>query len=165
LTGTLVFGPDNDFNNIVSNKGTDSLLDYLPAITGLVFDGNVNLTSTYNTITTNNGNQLIFDKTPNLEILSIQNCSSLTEDIDLTMCSNIQQVDASGTSINVFIPDGSGLTRYELGSPTAISIINPTVLDPNNVDVGDYENLTSLVLKNIPNNKTFKMFGKILKSL
>ena len=165
LTGTLTFGPDNNFNNVVSNKGTDSLLDYLPAITGLVFDGNVNLTSTYNTIITNNGNQLIFDKTPNLEILSVQNCSSLTEDIDLTMCQNIQQVDASGTSINVFIPDGSSLTKYELGSPTEISIVNPTVLDPDNVDVGSYGNLTSLVLKNIPNNKTFKMFGKILTSL
>ena len=56
LTGTLTFGPDNDFNNVVTNKGTDSLLEYLPSITGLTFDNNINLTSTYNTISINNGN-------------------------------------------------------------------------------------------------------------
>ena len=47
LDGTLTFGPDDDLNNIVTAKSTDSILDYLPATTGLVFDDNEYLTSTY----------------------------------------------------------------------------------------------------------------------
>jgi len=34
------------------------------------------------------------------------------------MCSDIEQVDASGTSINIAVPTGAKLTKYELGTPT-----------------------------------------------
>ena len=53
------------------------------------------------------------------------------------MYPNITQVDASGTNINIIVPEGvitngvaSGLalTKYELGFPTEIALINPSVL-------------------------------------
>jgi hypothetical protein len=63
------------------------------------------------------------------------------------------------------VPEGAKLTKYEVGKPTTISIVNPTVLDPENVKVDGYDNLTSLVLKNIPNTKAYHTLAKIMKSL
>ena len=98
---------------------------------------------------------------PNLRILSIQNCTGLTEDIDLTCCPNITQVDASGTTINISVPQNAPLTKYELGTPTTISIVNPTVLTPAQVVVDHSANISSLEIVNIPDNKSFTMFDKI----
>jgi len=81
------------------------------------------------------------------------------------MCPYITQVDASGTSINVLVPENAPLTKYELGTPTEISLINPTVLTPAGVVVDSYANLDSLDLINIPNNKSFSMFDKITSTL
>jgi len=53
------------------------------------------------------------------------------------MCPGILSVDVSGTTINVDVPAGvitngvaSGLplTKYELGIPTEVALINPSVL-------------------------------------
>lgn len=162
LNGELTFGPDNSLNNIVTYSGTSSILKHLPAITSLVFDNNTNLTSTYNTVTEDNSNQMIFTKTEALQKLSIQNCTSLDQDIDVSMCNDIREVDASGTNINVIIPENAKLTKYELGQPTFISIINPTVLQPAGVEVEAYKDLDSLDIVNIPNNKSFSMFEKIM---
>lgn len=166
LDGTLTFGPDSQFNNIVTNKGTDSVLKYLPSVTGLVFDNNTNLTSTYNTITEDNGNQFIFTNMPQLKKLYIQNCTSLTEDIDLTMCADLEEVDASGTSINVFIPADSKVTKYELGLPTSVSIVRPTVLTPSGVWLAGYKNLTSLqIVKGSSQTcNAFQLFDKITQN-
>ena len=163
LTGTITF--DTSTENLITAGGNASLLDYLPNITGLVFDGNTTITSLHNSVQNNNHNQFVFDKMTNLRVLSIQNCTGLTEDIDLTMCPYITQVDASGTSINVLVPQNAPLTKYELGTPTEISIINPAVLTPTGVVVDSYANLDSLELLNIPNNKSFSMFDKITSTL
>jgi len=61
-----------------------------------------------------------------LRKLSIQNCTGLTLDVDLSNCPTIEEVDASGTTINVILPSNSKITKYELGTPTSISIVNPT---------------------------------------
>ena len=165
LGGQLTLGPSADLNNLVTYSGTSSVLKHLPAITHLVLDNNTNLTSTYNTITEDNGKQLVFTNMTALQKLYIQNCTSLTQDIDLTMCSNITEVDASGTAVNVYVPANAPLTKYEVGTPTEIILDSPTVLSPEGVVVKSYENLDSLELINIPNNKAFRMFGKIMKSM
>ena len=97
-----------------------------------------------------------------LRTLSIQNCSGLTENIDLTVCPNITSVDASGTTINVYVGSGSSLTKYEVGAPTSINLTNPTALSPSGVMVDNSTNITSLDIVNIPNNKSFTMFSKIM---
>jgi hypothetical protein len=77
------------------------------------------------------------------------------------MCPDIEEVDASGTSINVLVPENSKLTKYELGTPTSISLINPTVLTIAGTIVDSYHNVDSLDLINIPNCNSFGMFDKI----
>lgn len=165
LGGELTFGPSAQLTNVVTYSGTSSVLKHLPAITSLVFDGNTNLTSTYNTITEDNGKQLVFDNMPALQKLYIQNCTGLNQDIDLSMCTDIREVDASGTSINVILPTSPKVTKYELGTPTSVSIINPTVLQPSGVVVDNAYNITSIDIRNIPNNKTYTMFGKIMQNI
>jgi hypothetical protein len=90
------------------------------------------------------------------------NCTGLTGTIDLSECIDIREVDVSGTTTSVTIPSGSKITKYELGTPTDISIVNPTVLQPSGVLVDDSSNISSLELINIPGNKTFAMFNKIM---
>jgi hypothetical protein len=81
------------------------------------------------------------------------------------MCPDILSIDVSGTTINIDVPTQPILTKYELGTPTEISLINPTVLTPAGVVVDSYANLDSLDLLNIPNNKSFSMFDKITSTL
>lgn len=100
---------------------------------------------------------------PALTTLNITNCSSLTEDIDLSTNTEILQVDASGTTVNVILPQNPKVTKYELGTPTEVVIDSPTVLAVSGVKVDNCAELTSLELKDIPNNKAFAMFDKIMK--
>ena len=166
LTGTIDFSvrsSDSEFTSIATGKSIDSLLKYLPNVTGLIFDNCTHLTSiNSNPNFEDNGNQFIFDKMPNLQILSIQNCIGLNQTIDLTDCPNITQVDASGTTINVLVPEGAILTKYELGTPTSINLINPTVLQPSGVNVDVSTSINSLDIVNILDNKSFTMFAKIM---
>jgi len=94
--------------------------------------------------------------------LSMVGCTGLTNDIDLTNCPEITQVDASGTTVNVLIPENSKITKYELGTPTRISIISPTQLNYINVNVDDSTNIDSLDIINATDNNSFKMFGRIM---
>lgn len=100
-----------------------------------------------------------------LQNLSIQNCTGLTADIDLTSNSNLTQVDASGTTINVLVSEGTDITKYEVGTPTSISLVNPTALGPSGINVDHYGNIDSLVIKNMPNNKTYATFNKIVNTV
>jgi len=62
------------------------------------------------------------------------------------------------------IPQNSKVSRYELGTPTQISIINPAVLTPDGVLVTSAASIQSLDVLNAPNAKTFNMFGKIISN-
>ena len=100
-----------------------------------------------------------------LQNLSIQNCTGLTGNVDISMCTDIRQVDATGTTVSIIMPTESKVTKYEVGTPTSINLENPTVLTPAGVKVSSYENLNYLVIKNIPNAKSYTVFGKIMKNL
>lgn len=123
LTGTLDFSTAGaNLSNLITANGS-YLFKYLTNLTGLNLDGCTNITNVHSSIT-----QIDFTYMTKLINLSIQNCTGLTGNIDLTMCPNIAQVDASGTTVNVLVPSASVLTKYEVGSPTSINITNPTVL-------------------------------------
>ena len=107
----------------------------------------------------------VFTNMPNLTTLSINGCSSLTEDIDLTNNTEITSVDARGTTINVLIPEGSKITSYKLGTPTSVSIVNPTVLSSSNVSVTNSANITSIELTKTNGTGMFNMFGKITNTI
>lgn len=162
LTGTLDFSPYPNLA-ILSVSTNKSIFYYLTGITGVILDECSLLTSTFN----NAGitiNQTAFDNMPNLQTLSIQGCTGLTEDIDLSMCENITSVDASGTNINVLIPENSGITTYELGMPTQVSIINPTDLTASGILVDGYKNITDLeiIKSNSQRCNAYSMFAKVM---
>ena len=164
LTGTINFSSYSaTLPNLVTSNGS-YLFKYIPNITGIVLDG-CSITDTSNSIQGEDKRQFLFTNTTKLETLSIQNCTGLVNDVDITMCPDITQVDASGTFINVLVPENAKLTKYELGTPTSISLINPTVLTPEQIKVDNYANLNSLELVNIPNVKSFNMFGKITRTI
>ena len=160
LDGTITF--DSTLVSVKSYNGNNSIFNYLPAVEGLNFSGCSSLVSTYTPTGGSAINMFVFDNMPALTTLNITNCSSLTEDIDLSDCPNITTVTATGTSINVYLPQGSGVTSYSLGTPTEIILDSPTTIAPANVTVTSVTNLDSLELINIPNNKSFTMFGKIM---
>lgn len=164
LTGTLTFTSTEEIalSSLVTSFGTDTVLNYLPNITGIVLDNCTNITSTHNSITVNDGKQVVFDNIPNLRLLSIKNCTGLTDDVDLTSNTEIQEVYADGTTVNVLVPQATKLTNYTLGTPTTINLTNPTQITVDNTSVDDSGSITSIDLVNIPNTKSFSMFGKIM---
>lgn len=153
-------GQGANLKNFVTYNNDDYLFKYLINCEGINIDGCTALTSNV-TLNGQSVNQMNFSTMTKLESLSCQNCTGLDAEIDLTMCPNITQVDASGTSINVLVPTQPVLTKYEVGTPTSISLVNPTVLQPSGVVVDHSASITSLDIVNIPNNKSFTMFDKI----
>ena len=100
----------------------------------------------------------------NLEKLSIQNCTGLTTDVDLTMCTLLTEVDATGTTVSVLIPNDSIITKYEVGTPTNISIIRPTALTATGVLIDSHQNITSLEIVKDDSQicNAYGTFGKIM---
>ena len=162
MTGTIDFSSQaSELLNLVTVNGS-YLFRYLANITGIILDGCTNITQTNNSIAGENKNQLVFTNMTKLQNLSIQNCTGITGNVDLTPCTDIRQVDASGVSCNVIIPENAPITKYEVGTPTMVSMINPTSISPNNVVVDSSSSIGSIDLVNIPNNKSFTMFAKIM---
>ena len=138
----------------------ESILKYLPRITGIDLHGASSLPTK-----TENIDNFDFSTITDLHTFNIDGCTSLTADFDLSGYSNLTEVDASGTSINVVVPTSAKLTKYELGTPTEISLDSPTVLTPVQVVVDHSANIDSLEIINIPNNKSFTMFDKITTNI
>ena len=168
LNGTLDFTPYSDsqqtpyLSNLVTADG-GYLFKYLKNITGIILDGCSGITSTNNSVQGEDKNQFLFNNMTKLQNLSIQNCTGLTGTIDLSMCSDIKQVDASGTTVNIILPQNPEITKLELGTPTSVNIINPTMLSPNNFVIDSNTNITSIDIRNIPNTKSYNMFAKVMK--
>lgn len=150
----------NLLNFVTSNNSY--LFKYLTNCEGIIMDSCTAIENTANSITGTDKNQLNFSNMLKLKKLSMQNCTGISSDINLSMCDDLEEVDASGTTINVVVPTGTKLTKYELGTPTAISLINPTVIEPSQVVVDTSTNITSVDLINIPNNESFTMFAKVM---
>lgn len=150
LDGEIVF--DTQLSSILSTE-QDTILHYLPSIQTVTFDGCTEL---------NNIVDFDFSRMTSLQTLSIQNCTGLSGTIDLTSLENITSVDASGTTVNISIPENSDITKYELGTPTTISIKNPISLAVANTKIDNSNSLSSVELVNIANNKSYAMFSKIV---
>lgn len=161
LTGTVDFSTLTDIATLVTYNNS-FLFNYLINVTGVVLDGCSSIASTSDSIIGSNKNQMLFNNMTKLKTLSIQNCTGLTEDIDLSMCQDIEQVDGSGTTVNVILPSMPKITKYELGAPTSISIVNPTQITTARIVVDSSNNIDSLELVNIPDNKSFTAFAKIM---
>lgn len=161
ITHDIDFSTSPQLNNFVTSVN-DYLFKYLENCEGIIIDGCTLLQMTDNYIAGENKNQFIFSNMPKLKRFYAQNCTSLTGTIDLSMCPELLEVDTSGTAVNVIVPTGSKITKYELGTPTTISLNSPTVLSTSGVVVDHSSNIDSLDLINIPNNNAYSMFNKIM---
>ncbi len=162
IAAPLDFSPyANTLQNLVTANGS-YLLKYLLNTTGINLDGCTNITTQNQNIIGSNKTQLDFSRMYALQNLSIQNCTGMTGNIDLSNCTDIRQVDASGTTVNVIVPEFAKLTKYELGTPTSVNLTNPTVLTPAQVNVDTSTSIQSIDLINIPNCKSFSTFAKIM---
>lgn len=155
----------SNITTLLTYETRATVLKYLPNINSITITNSPNLPSTDSNIEGTNKSLFRFEYMPNLQVLDITDCTGLTEDIDLSTNTEILQVDARGTSLNVILPTNSKIVSLKLGSPSAIEIDSPTVLDSENVLVDSYANLESLDLVNIPNNKAYAMFGNIVEVL
>lgn len=162
LTGTLDFSTSSQTLLSLNTYNDDTLFKYTKNITGINISNCTNITSNV-TINGQSVNQMDLSGISNLQTLNIINCSGLTSDVDLTQNTNIQNVQANGTSINVLIPDNSKITSFTLNTPSSIRIVNPTSLQYNDVSLSSWRNLTSVEIKNAPGNSSYKMFFNIIK--
>jgi len=90
LTGTIDFSSyAANIPNLVTSNGS-YLFKYLTNVTGIILDGCTNITNTASSIQADDKRQFLFDNMPNLRTLSIQNCTGLTGDVDLTTCNDLE---------------------------------------------------------------------------
>lgn len=83
-----------------------------------------------------------------LKTLDVRNCPNLTQPIDVSGCSNIETVKATGTSTTaVTLPNGGNLQTLELPA----TITNLTIKNQSNIttfSVAGFTNVSTLVLEN-----------------
>ena len=106
--------------------------------------------------------QVMFTYIPKLKKLSMVGNTTITENVDLTSNPLVNEVYLSDTNLNATLPANPIITKLSLGTPTEVKLINPTRITVSNTTVQDPVNLNSIELINIPENRTFAMFDKIM---
>lgn len=85
-----------------------------------------------------------------LKSLNIANCPNLTDSIDASGCTDIESIEARGSSITgVTLPVGGNLKRLNLPSTVSnLTVINHSGI--NEMIIEGYDNITTLRLENFP---------------
>lgn len=83
-----------------------------------------------------------------LKVLDVRNCPNLSQSVDLSLCSNIEEVYFTGTKITgLSLPNGGNLKKLYLpGSITNLTVRNQKALAEFSID--GYENLSTVRLEN-----------------
>jgi hypothetical protein len=153
ITGSL----DLSSATTLTASNGNNILNYLPNISSVTFEDNLNLLTLSSTD---------FENMEELASVNMSGCTGLNgQTLDLSNNIKVTTVDTSGTTINVILPSNdSPITTYSVGSPTSISITNPTSLTASGVTIESSANLTSLELVNVngSSNVGFNIFGKIM---
>ena len=131
----------------------DSILNYLPNVTLLDFSGCSILEETYD-----NTDQLDFSNNQNLQTLKLNSCAALSN-VDLTGCSHISGFNATGTTLNVTLPENITMSELSIGSPSTLSLHGITVSN-NNFSISSSSNLTNIDLRNVTLNEKHS-FGTV----
>ena len=146
--------------HLITNGSQKPLLTYLVNVKTLILD-NLSITNTYEV----NGNtiqQLYFNNMTNLETLSLNGCSLLDEDIDLSNNLKLKSLDMRGTSINPILPENTIIEMLKLGTPTNVTLHGASRLHPSGVTVANSSNIDYIDIVNCGDNESFNIFGKVM---
>lgn len=124
LYGTLDFSSVPEIESVMTTN-RDTVLKYTPYITSLVFDGCASL---YKQDPITMTDSLDFSNLTALTSASFNGCTKLIGTLNFSTCTELETLDARGTSLGVILPEQSKITTLKLGSPTEIHITRPTVL-------------------------------------
>lgn len=85
-----------------------------------------------------------------LKTLDVRNCPNLTMAVDISKCSNVEEVYFDGTSISALsLPNGGNLKKLHLPNTiTNLTLRNQTSL--TEFILGSYSNISTLWIENIP---------------
>ena len=97
----------------------------------------------------NNMKELYLGNNKLLKVLDVRNCPNLTQSIDVSGCSNLEEVYFDGTSITgINLPVGGILKKLHLPA----TITNLTIRNQNGItdlQIPSYDNVTTLRLENL----------------
>ena len=101
-----------------------------------------------------------------LKTLNIENCTGLSNALDVSACANIENIHAIGSSItSVKLPAAGYLKKFEVpGSITTLVLTNQLQLTTDNIIIGEKagdrltSNLTDLVIDNCTNVNVDEIF-------
>lgn len=84
-----------------------------------------------------------------LKSIDVRNCPNLTETVNLSGCTNLEEAYFEGTSIKgVSLPNGGALKHLHLpGTITSLIVQNQPLLD--DITIADTSNISTLVLENV----------------
>lgn len=93
---------------------------------------------------------LSLDNNIMLEKLYVQNLPNATSSLDLSNCSSLTYLDATGSGFTAYnFAPGGELETAIINKPTSISMINLSKLDDEHLSIADYSALISLRLENL----------------
>ena len=126
LVGTLDLS--NFTGTTLRGNTGKSILLYLDGITSLILDNSTSLLSEDNNIIGADKRTLVFNNMRALQNLSMEGCTALTEEIDLSNCTELLTLNLKDDTINAILPVGTKLTNVHFGLPTKVNLENPVSL-------------------------------------
>lgn len=160
LTGELDFSQYTSISNLIT-ANRSYLFKYIPNITSIILDGCSSISMTSDDIVDTDKTQVAFDKMTNLRKLSIKNCTGFGN-LNLSNNTELRELYTNGTSIDVTLPNNPKLTTLSLGTPSSISLNNPTQLIDSGVSVENSSSITSIDVQNVPSTRTYNVFAKLM---
>ena len=101
----------------------------------------------------------------NVEGLNLDNCTGLNTDIDISESkTNYRTLSMVGTTVNAIIGTKSKLEELHLGTPTTINIVDPINLESTGLSVESSNALTSIVVNDLKDKKTFTGTSSIVSN-
>ena len=101
----------------------------------------------------------------NVEGLNLDNCTGLNTDIDISESkTNYRTLSMVGTTVNAIIGTNSKLEELHLGTPTTINIVDPINLESTGLSVESSNALTSIVVNDLVDKKTFTGTSSIVSN-
>lgn len=101
----------------------------------------------------------------NISGLNLDYCIGLDTDIDISEPkANYRTLSMVGTTVNAIIGNNSKLEELHLGTPTTINIVDPINLESTGLSVESSSALTSIIVNDLVDEKTFTGTSSIVSN-